>query len=382
MRRIIVILLLIGLLGLGVWYWTRPRPVAVIVEPVLIGLVEATVANTRAGTIKACRRARLSPPTGGQVSILAVREGDRVEKGRVLMELWNEDFRARLRLANSELKASRSRTEEMCLNARMAEREAKRLRPLRSRGLVSAEQLDRVETEAQARAAACRAVTGGERVREAQVAVSQAALERTILRAPFTGVVAEITGEVGEYVTPSPPGIPTPPAVDLIDYGCVYVSAPIDEVDAPAIRVDMPARITLDAFPDRIFPGRVRRIAPYVLDLEKQARTVEVEVIFAEAEDIKALLPGYSADIEVILESRGEVPRIPTEAVLEGERVLVLEADGILRERPITKGLSNWSHTQVEEGLAEGDRVVISVDRAGVKAGVDAVVEDASAGQE
>jgi HlyD family secretion protein len=374
-RRLIVLVAFIALLGFAIGYWTRPAPVAVLVRAVETGVVEATVANTRAGTVKACRRARLSPPSGGQVSSLLVHEGDRVAANQTLLELWNADLRAQLQLAQSQLLASRSRTEETCLTAQMAEREANRLRPLKARGLVSTERLDQVDTEAQAKAAACRATGAAEQVGEAQVAVAQAALDRTILRAPFAGVVAEVTGELGEYVTPSPPGIATPPAVDLIDYRCVYVSAPIDEVDASAIAVDKPARITLDAFPKQVFAGRVRRIAPYVLDVEKQARTVEVEAEFTESERIAWLLPGYSADLEVILESRPEALRIPSEAVLEGNRVLILGADGILQERDFTPGLRNWSYTQVEKGLNAGERIVVSVDRAGVEAGAAAYAE-------
>ncbi len=375
MRRLALVLLLLAALAAALWYATRPRPVVVAVDSVRRGTVEATAANTRAGTIKACRRARLAPPGGGQVSDLAVSRGQRVAADQLLLELWNEDLRARLRLAEAEQAAAGARAEESCLNARMAEREAARLRPLNSRGLVSAERLDQAETEARARGAACRAVSAAAQVAEAQVAVARAALERTLLRAPFAGVVAEITGEVGEYVTPSPPGIPTPPAVDLIDDACVYVSAPMDEVDAPGIVVGMPARVTLDAFPAGRFIGVVRRIAPYVLDLEKQARTVEVEVALTDAEASAVLLPGYSADIEVILERREDALWLPTEAVLEGGRVLVLGDDGILARREIDPGLANWSRTEVRAGLAEGARVVVSVDRAGVEAGKAAVAE-------
>jgi HlyD family secretion protein len=374
-RRLIIILILLALVGLAFWYRTQPEPIAVIVRTVETGLVEATVANTRAGTVKACRRARLSPPSGGQVNRLLAHEGDRVTAEQILLELWNEDLRAQLRLAQSQLTASRSRTQESCLLAEMARRESNRLGPLKARGLVSTERVDQADTEAQSKAAACSATTAAVQVSEAQVAVAQAALERTILRAPFAGVIAEVTGEIGEYVTPSPPGIATPPAVDLIDYSCVYISAPIDEVDAPAIRVDMPARITLDAFPNQVFPGRVRRIAPYVLDLEKQARTVEVEAEITGSNHKQALLPGYSADLEVILQALPAVLRIPSEAVLEGNRVLVLGEDGVLQERTVVPGLHNWSYTQVRDGLAEGERIVVSVERVGVKAGIAASVE-------
>ena len=72
-------------------------------------------------------------------------------------------------------------------------------------------------------------------------------MSSSVLRAPFDGIVAEFNGKGGEYLTPSPPGIQTLPAVDLIDDSCIYVNAPIDEVDAVRLKLGMSARITLDA---------------------------------------------------------------------------------------------------------------------------------------
>jgi HlyD family secretion protein len=107
-----------------------------------------------------------------------------------------------------------------------------------------------------------------------------------------------------------------------------------------------------------------------VLEVEKQARTVDVEVDFICQQDCEHMLPGSSADIEVILDESENVLRIPTEAVLEGNRVLVFTADEILRQREIRTGLSNWEWTQVTEGLEEGEEVVVSVEREGVEVGV------------
>ncbi len=84
------------------------------------------------------------------------------------------------------------------------------------------------------------------------------------------------------------------------------------------------------------------------------------------------MLPGYSADIEVILDEKGNVSRIPTEAILEGNKVLVLTADNLLEQREIKTGLSNWVWTQITEGLSEGDEVVVSIEREGVEDGVPA----------
>ena len=113
-----------------------------------------------------------------------------------------------------------------------------------------------------------------------------------------------------------------------------------------------------------------------MLDVEKQARTVEIEAVFTNSNDIKQLLQGYSADVEVILETRPNTLRIPTEAVLENNRVfLFLENEGLLEERTIETGMSNWDHTEVVSGLNAGDLVVVSIDREGVEDGALAKAE-------
>ena len=374
--RYFIILLLVVLLGGGLYYWLgRSKPVAVSVKPVEKGTVEDTVANTRAGTIKACRRAGISPRVGGQIDVMPVKEGDRVAQGQILMEFWNADQRAQMELAESEIRSTTAKAEQTCVLAQVAAREARRLNQLKQQKLAAEEAVDKADGEARAQQAACTAAKAAIQVSQAKLDVAQAALDETRLKAPFAGIVAEVNGEVGEFVTPSPVGIPTPPAVDLMDISCIYVSAPIDEVDAPKIKVEMPARISLDAFPGREFAGRVRRIAPYVLDVEKQARTVDVEVDFAKPDARVPLLPGYSADIEIIVDKVSDVLRIPTEAVLEGNKVYRLNPAGPLQQLEVKTGLHNWAWTQVLDGLQEHDRVVVSVDREGVKDGVPAVAD-------
>ncbi len=372
-----------GIIVLGVMlarHFMKSEPIAVVLVPVERGEVQAVVSNTRAGTVKACRRARLAPATGGQVARLLVREGDEVQHGQILMVIWNKDLKARVQLAASDELAASARVQEACLNAEVAKREAERQQRLGSRKLVSEEIVDRATTEAKAREAGCQAARAARQVSRASTDVARASLARTVLTAPFDGIVAEVNAELGEYVTPSPPGIPTLPAVDLIDSRCLYVAAPIDEVDAPAIRTGMRTCISLDAFPERRCGAKVRRIAPYVLDVEKQARTVEVEIEFANREDSVGLLPGYTADVEVILEQRDNVLRVPTETVLEDSRVLVYkDSDGTLESRYFDRGLSNWRYTEVLSGLEEGERIVVSVDREGVEAGAEVTPASADA---
>ena len=372
-RRLIILLALAAAAAGGIWYLNRPKPIDVTLEAAERGLVEESVVNTRAGTVDACRRAKLSPGIGGQIAVLDVREGDRVKGGRLLLSLWNKDLLAEIELNRAEASAAAASAKSACLQADVAQREADRLSRLTVRGAVSEESVDRAQTEAKAMRAKCESADASARVAQARVEVARTQLERTQLIAPFDGVVAEVNGELNEYVTPSPPGIATPPAVDLIDNTCFYVSAPIDEVDAPRITLDQSARVSLDAFGERRFPGRVRRIAPYVLDQEKQARTVAVEVEFTNPADIEELLAGYSADVEIILDAKPDALRIPTEAVLDGDRVyLFLPGDGLLEERGIETGMSNWDHTEVLSGLEVGDLVVTSVDKEGIEDGAPA----------
>ena len=348
------------------WLLSRPQPILVTLVSVERGSVATTVVNTRAGTVDACRRAELSPALGGQISRLPVSDGDYVEEGQLLLELWNADLKAERTRAERDAIASRSRAREVCVIADVAQREANRLTQIEAQGLASVEAAEKAVGDAESRAAACAAAQDATTVSEARIAVAEAALERTRLTAPFSGVIAEINGELGEFVTPSPVGIPMPPTVDLIDATCLYISAPIDEVDAPLIKEGLPALISLDAFPGQKFDGHVRRVAPYVLDLEKQARTVEIEAEINGTNN-DDLLPGYSADVEVLLANREDVLRIPTSVITEGNKVFIFQKEtGRLTLIEVETGLSNWEFTEVTAGLREGEQVVSSIDREGI----------------
>ncbi|WP_300332484.1 efflux RND transporter periplasmic adaptor subunit [Accumulibacter sp.] len=367
--RVLIAAAVALLIAGGVWWISRPPPVAVVVSEIGRGLVESTIANTRAGTVEACQRTRLSTISGGRIEVLAVKEGDRVRAGQLLMKLWNDDQKAQGALAMAQVATARQRVAEACAVADNAEREAARQAALRARGFVSTAREESARSEALARRAGCAAARADVTQAEARVGVTRVEQGRTILHAPFAGTIAKIVGEVGEYSTPSPPGVPTPPAIDLIDDSCLYVKAPMDEVDAPRISPGQAVRISLDALPRQSFPGRVRRVAPYVSAVEKQARTVDIEAVFDDPAAPGKLLVGYSADLEVVLAVRQDVVRVPTSALLEGGRVLVAASDGRLAERQVKPGLANWEYTAVLAGLAPGERVVTSLERAGVVAG-------------
>jgi len=115
----------------------------------------------------------------------------------------------------------------------------------------------------------------------------------------------------------------------------------------------------------------VARVAPYVLDVLEQNRTVEIDVDFGDPAAVVGVLAGTSADVEVILDRRQDVLRVPTSGVAEDGQVLRL-VGGVLEEVQIEAGLANWQFTEVVSGLAEGDVVVATRDSSEIKAGVRA----------
>lgn len=335
------------------------------------GLVEETVSNSRAGTVKARRRAKLAPEVAGKVLALPHRRGSRVRQGELLLRMDDVLQRARLKLADDERDAAAAQREQACLLAERADRDRERTRRLARDGLVSSDVLDRVESEARAAAAACRAATSAGQRAVSAVALARAELDKTVLVAPFDGVVADTFVEAGEWTAPSSPALPIPPVLDLIDTRSIYVSAPMDEVDSGRVRKGQPARVTVDSQPGRRFGARVTEVAPYVVDRLEQNRTVEIELELDEASVATSLRPGTSADAEVVLSAREGVLRLPTSALLEGGKALLLEG-GRLVERPLRLGLRNWDWTEVVGGLQGGERVVTSLDRPEVRAGARA----------
>lgn len=371
LRRALILILLVAIVIVLRATVFRPKPVPVTIFRVAEGRVEDVVTNSKAGTVKTRLRAELSTELGGLVAELPVRKGERVEKGQVLLRLADADFRAEVALRERSVDAARAARHEACTGAEQAERDLARNQRLAEQQIVSVELLDQVQSRRDVARAACEGARARALESEAVLELARVNLAKTVLRAPFAGVVAELSAELGEYITPSPPGLPIPPVVEILDNEAIYVSAPLDEVDVNRVGVGPPVRVTLDAFPGQFFDGRVVRVAAYVLDLEEQNRTFEIEVEFDDEEFARTLLPGTSADVEVILDSVDGVLRIPSYALIEGSRVLVLE-DDLLVSKEVEVGLKNWQFTEIRGGLEEGERVVVSLDRVEVKEGAQA----------
>jgi HlyD family secretion protein len=361
-RVLVALAILIALLGLRYTLFA-PEPVPVRVTTVRKGIIDSTATNSKAGTVRARQRAHLSTEIGGRVVVITHREGDIVSQGELLVLLNDSTLRAQETRALEAIRAADAHYLEACITRDKAKSEYDRKRQLAAKDILSEDILEQFEHTYQAARAACEGSDAERQKVRATLTGAAADLDKVSIHAPFNGVIAEVNAEVGEWVTPSPVGI-----VDLINQASLYISAPMDEIDSGRIRLGFPVRVTIDSRPDETFPGKVTRIAPYVLDIEAQNRTVEIEVELDDAEISRSLLPGTSADVEVVLQTIQEALRIPTSALFQNNRVLVIE-DDVLIEREVETGLRNWDYVEIKAGLQEDELVVSSLDRSEVEAG-------------
>jgi HlyD family secretion protein len=340
-----------------------PEPIPVRTTRVTRGTIDSTVTNSKAGTIRARQRAHLSTEIGGRIVEITRREGDVVAQGELLLLLNDSTLRAQENQALEAIRAADAHYQEMCITRDKARREYNRKRQLAAQNIVSEDLLDQLQHVYQAAGAGCDAADAERQQVRASRAGAAADLDKVSIYAPFAGVIAEVDAEVGEWVTPSAVGI-----IDLINRESLYISAPMDEIDSGRIELGLPVRVTVDSRPDETYLGKVTRIAPYVLDIEAQNRTVEIEVELDDPEISSSLLPGTSADVEVILQTLEDTPRIPTTALFKNDRVFVVE-DDVLAEREVETGLRNRDYVEIVAGLEEGEVVVTSLDRVEVEAG-------------
>ena len=289
------------------------------VAPVARAHVEATVSSVNSGTVRAEGNTELAFGTVGRVKEVNVKLGDSVRAGQTLAQVENDDLKSRLQ----------STLEEYERSQRLSKSDA-----MSQSGVT------------QARASYDAAVT---------------AYEKSLIKAPYDGMVAELNLEVGELsqITAVIPQAP----IRIVDVKPRYVRAEIDEVDLPKVKVGLPARVKILAIRKEPFKAQVRKVVPFVSSIREQDRTSEIEL---DIESEGLLLPaGASADVEVITETKDDVVTVTSRALLgRGEDRYVYVLDGSkLKKTPVKIGIYGYTVSEVVSGISPADHVVLPSDK-------------------
>lgn len=349
----------VTLLRLTVW---KPAAIEVEVATIGRGVVEDVVTNSQAGTVRARRRSRLGAERAGRVMAIPRREGAAVRRGDALVMLDPSSASERLGLAHSEREVAAATLESARAAYEFARGEFDRVSQLFERQVIAQGEFDQAKSSHDRSRADLSAAEAGLARAAANQRIAKDDLDHMRVTAPFDGVVAQRLVEEGESV------IPGQPVIEVVALDQLYVSARIDEIDIGRLRAGQAARVTLDPYRGESWNGKVAKVFPVVDDRQEQNRTLEVEVDLAADPSKPQARPGISADVVIVVDQREGVLRVPTLALIEGKRVLTLK-DGKAVAREVTAGLKNWEWTEVTAGLSEGDAVITSLDRVGVKDG-------------
>ena len=398
MKRLVIVLGTALLGFLGYMLYSGSQRVHVKTVPVTRGDVRLTVSTVFTGSVVSDREATLSFQIGGQLRSLEVQYGGTATGGESLAHLDDVEAKAQVMLAQANLQAVQAQLqrakltlplEDSQVRAEITQSQAslehasttyRRWQDLYTKGAVARQQVEEAQMRydmAKSRYDAARAALTRNAAKQQEIAAAEATvkqmeaslqmarirLNQTVLRAPFTGLVTRTFAHVGEFV-----GIGKP-ILHLVDPSSLYLKAVVDEADALRVRLGQRALVTMDALQGKKLEGRVADISPVISSARQESRTSEVKI---QLEDSSIpLKPGFSADIEIIVQEVPNVLMLPTHVILERERgkYVQIVSDGRLQERPVQVGASNWDFTEVTAGLQEGDRVITSGDGTKLDAG-------------
>jgi HlyD family secretion protein len=311
-RRAGALLLLLAALVVAVGYWWRtgasseaPRYRFGKVER---GAIVATVSAT--GTLSAVTSVQVGTQVSGQIKELFVDFNSPVKRGQLIARIDPETFEYRVRQAQADAEAARSALGRAQVNLLNAQRELARTKELVARNFVSAAELETRQAAYDLALADVRNAQAVVAQREASLASAKVDLARTEIRAPVDGVVIKRSVDVGQTVAAS---LQAPElfviAKDLRD---MQVETSIDEADVGRIRLGQRATFTVDAFPGRTYSGEVKQI-------RKAAQTVQnvvtYTVLVSASNDDGQLMPGMTANVRIVTDTRDSVLKVPNGAL-------------------------------------------------------------------
>lgn len=321
-----------------------------------IALLNAT------GYVVPQRKASVGSKATGRMEWLGVQEGSKVKQGEVIARLENRDVSALLAQARANVQVARANLEQGQAELRNAELELNRARDLVERRFLSQSAYDQARARydrAQAAIAGLRAAIG---VAEANRRNAEVAVEQTLIRAPFDGVVLTKNANVGDVITTFSAAVDTKGAVvTMADMSTLEVEADVSESNLQKAKVGQPVEIQLDALPDMRFRGEVARIVPTV---DRAKATVLVKIRFVERDE--RVLPDMSAKVTFLERELREGERqartaVPPSAIAtrDGETsVFVVEGDRVRRRR-VEIGATLGEVVEVKSGVKAGERIVL-----------------------
>ena len=292
------------------------------------------------GLIEPWRKIDITPEIAGKVAKIYVNEGDKVVKGQLLAELETRATRLQLEQAQAALAVAEA-------NFKDAKRNMDRMERLRQEKAVSEQQYEKIKL----------AYEGAEaRLQQAQAALNLAKhqLEVSLMRAPFSGVVASKNADVGDVINPMMGSFsPTSGVLTLVDFSKVKIEIEVSQNDIVHIKKGQTSWIKISALPDKVFPGKVSLVN---LAADPVSKKFKIEITAANPDLL--LRPNTFGQVTLEISSREQALVVPQKAVLEGNYVFVAEGNKAIK-RKVSLGLQNSDLVEIVKGVSEGELVIV-----------------------
>ena len=385
MRRLVLPALLLALLAGAAYGWlARPKLTAVDVLVAKLEDVQSSVVAS--GRVLAPARVDAGATITGRVQKVAVREGDRVSEGQLLVQLEQAELAAAVTQARAARERARSRVESVVKlalptarelqtqsqwNVTIAERELKRSQELLAKGFISQARVDDAERQqevARSQLANAKSQVGAQGVHgaeaaqaqsqlaeaEAALTLAQARLGQTEVRAPAAGVVLERVIEAGDIAQPGRR------VMSLALDGPARLIVQVDEKNLPLLNRGSRATAAADAFPNERFEALIAYISPGV---DAARGTVELRL------DIPKPPAFLKADMTVAIDIPGPLLKqallVPADMVRQLQSdapFVIVEREGVAARVPVRTGLHLQGRVQLTQGVAAGDRLILTRD--------------------
>ena len=349
--------------GIAFWIFARNAPVSVELTTVSQAYPsQAYTLLNATGYVVAQRKAAVASKATGRLEWLNVREGSQVKSGEILARLESNDVKAQMQQAAASVNVARANLEQGEAELREAVRVLERSRDLLAKKFVSPAAHDSVIARHEKALAAIHSYKALIAVAQANLRAAGVAVEQTLIRAPFDGVVLTKNANVGDVITPFSSALGSQAAVvTMADMTTLEVEADVSEANLAKVKVGQPCEIQLDALPGQRFRGVVQRTVPTV---DRAKATVLVKIRFVDTDT--RVLPEMSAKVAFLEKETPESERTARTVVQpatmverDGASVVFVVKDGKASQVAVKSGMKIGELVEVTGGVAVGDKVVV-----------------------
>src|SRR5438874_266512 len=324
------------------------------------------------GYVTPRRRATIAAKITGRVTGVFFDEGTRVNEGQLLAKLDDSDYKRALDSAKADRDAAQAAIADLEVQLRNAEIELKRAQKLREAGIQTQEALDNALTLADSLRAKIALAKEQVNAAQSRIAVAQQAVENCVIRAPFPGIVVSKDAQVGEMVSPNSAGggFTRTGIATIVDMKSNEIEVDVNESYIARVENGQQVTATLDAYPDKPIPSKVRTVIPTA---DRQKATVKVRITILNLEKYNFILPDMGVKVAFLENERPAakdkskdngpqaVAFIPKGAVRSDANAsfVFLVRDGKVERRAVSLGMDRGTDVAILAGVTPGDSLVV-----------------------